>query len=119
MQPTLVKLADRLTRPQSRSAYALWTLLLFNGLTGVQRASRDSIYFWLYGIQAAVFSLAWLTTAFARLRRFGWSLWWIVALTLPWFALVWAIWRGHGIAAISALALWIVSQSVLVHKEAA
>jgi hypothetical protein len=97
--------------------YALWSILLFNGLAGLHRSPPGSFYFWLYGGEALFFGFVWPWATLSRLREFGWSLWWAIALVLPWCGLIWALWRGRGIVAISVFAFWLAVQSMLVLKR--
>jgi hypothetical protein len=117
MLTAITRFADSLKHPKSRAGYAFFSLLLFNMIVDMKRSPSESFYFWLFGLAAVVFSAVWLIATLARLRKFGWSFWWISALALPWCWLVWAFWWGDGIAAISVLVLWFAMQSMLVIKN--
>lgn len=117
MAETPAQFVEKLLSPKSRFSYALWTVLLFNGIAGSRKGLYDSVYFWLYGVQAIFFGLVWFITTLSRLREFGWSLWWIIPFTLTWLGLLWIFWWDPGRVSIAVLALWFVLQSILLLKN--
>jgi hypothetical protein len=108
---------NRLLSPKSRFSYALWILLLFNGIAGSRRGRYDSDYFWLYGAQAVFFGIVWIIATLSRLREFGWNLWLILPYTLTWFGLIWIFFWDPGRIALAILAVWFIAQSFLVLKN--
>jgi|SRR6516165_2016414 hypothetical protein len=117
MDDTPAQVINRLLSPKSRFSYALWTVLLFNGIVGARKGRYDSVYFWLYGVQAVFFGLVWIVATLSRLREFGWSLCWIIPFTLTWIGVIWIFLWDPGRMAIGVLAVWFVAQSFLILKN--
>lgn len=118
MPDTPAQFMDKLRRPKSRWAYGLRIVLTFNSINDSHK-TRDwtSVGFWLCRVLAHFFGLVWFTTTLSSLREFGCNLWWITVFTLPWFGVIWIFWWNPGRLGIAALALWFVSQSLLILKN--
>ena len=118
MVATPAKFMDKLLRPKSRWAYALWTILAFNFLSDSHKnPDWTTVEFWLFRSMAVFFFLAWFAATLSRLREFRWSLWWVIVFTLPWIGLIWTFWWNPGRIGIAVFALWFALQSVLILKD--
>ena len=121
MTGTFANFMDRVLTPKNRWSFALWTILLFNCLGDAQKFHYwTSVQFWLFRSLAAFFGIVWFMSSMSRLREFGWSLWWIIPFTLPWFGLIWTFRfpPGGRSVGLAILVVWFVSQSFLILKNA-